>query len=182
MTIAKGLTSGYVPMSASVISEAIWDVLREGSPEVGVFAHGYTYSAHPVAAAAGLANLDIMEREDLVGNARDVGGYMQERLRTALADHPLVGEVRGIGLIAGVELVADKRRKIPFDPKAQAGQRAAAIALEEGVVTRALNNTLAFSPPLVMTRSDVDEMVAAMERTLDRTRRQFSADGLWEAA
>ena len=117
MTIAKGLTSGYVPMSGSLIADRIWQVIVDHSREIGPFGHGYTYTAHPVAAAAAMANLDIIEGEGLVDNAREVGAHFQRRMRQAFADHPLVGHVRGEGLIMGIELVADKASKRAFDPK-----------------------------------------------------------------
>ncbi|GIS65980.1 MAG: hypothetical protein CM1200mP4_3280 [Rhodospirillaceae bacterium] len=111
MSIAKGLTSAYVPMSAAIISEKVWEVLRDGSPETGPFAHGYTYAGHPLAAAAGLKTIEIMLREKLVDNAQKVGNYLQTRLKETFLDNPLVGEVRGVGMMAGVELVADKAKK-----------------------------------------------------------------------
>jgi len=182
VTIAKGLTSGYIPMSGSLISDKVWDVLVSGTPEVGAFAHGYTYSAHPVAAAAAMANLDIIEREDLAGNAAKVGAYFQNKLRGAVADHPLVGEVRGIGLIAGVELVANKATKEPLDLALKAAPKLAKYSLEEGLVSRALMqiNAVSFSPPLVITESEVDEMIARFSRALDKLTDEFVRDGSWK--
>jgi len=182
ITIAKGLTSGYVPMSAAVISEKIWDVLKDGSPEIGVFAHGYTYSGHPVAAAAGLKNLEIIARENLVGNAAKVGAHMQKRLRQLFADHPLVGEIRGVGLIAGVELVADRVKKTAFDPKLQIGPRSARLLQEEGLLSRGMVNSLAFSPPLVITEAEIDEMVERFGRGLARIADELVKDRSWKAA
>ncbi len=115
MTIAKGLTSGYLPMSACLVSERVWEEIRERSRDQGPFAHGYTYSGHPTPAAVAIANLDLMERERLFDRAASTGAYLQQRLRE-LASHPLVGEVRGVGMIAGVELVASKAEKKPFPP------------------------------------------------------------------
>jgi L-2,4-diaminobutyrate transaminase len=182
MTLAKGLTSGYVPMSACLISERVWEVLRDASPEVGPFAHGFTYSGHPVAAAAGLANLDIIEHEKLVENASEVGGRLQRALRETCGAHPLVGEIRGVGLIAGVELVADRRRKVPFEAKARAGQRLAAILADEGLLCRPLGNSVALSPPLVVTAGDVDEICACLARGLDRLAAALRAEGDWKPA
>jgi len=158
------------------------DVLVSGTPEVGAFAHGYTYSAHPVAAAAAMANLDIIEREDLAGNAAKVGAYFQNKLRGAVADHPLVGEVRGIGLIAGVELVANKATKEPLDLALKAAPKLAKYSLEEGLVSRALMqiNAVSFSPPLVITESEVDEMIARFSRALDKLTDEFVRDGSWK--
>ena len=168
MSTAKGLTSGYVPMSASLISDRIWTVLREGSSQYGPFAHGYTYSGHPVAAAAALANLDIIEGEGLVENAATVGAYLQRRLREAFAEHPLVGEVRGVGLIAGIELVEDRPTKRPFDRSRGVARRLHELLMEEGLICRPIFDTLAFSPPLVVTEDDVDEMVSLFSRGLGR--------------
>ena len=182
ITLAKGLTSGYIPMSASMISEKIWNVLVAGTPEVGAFAHGYTYSAHPVAAAAALANLDIMERENLTANSAKTGAYFQQKLRAAVADHALVGEVRGIALIAGVELVANKNTKEPLDFKLKAAPRLAALCVGEGLISRALMqiNAVSFSPPLVITEAEVDEVVARFGRALDTLTDQLVKEGSWK--
>jgi L-2,4-diaminobutyrate transaminase len=166
MTLAKGLTSGYVPMSACLISEKVWEVLRDGSKEIGPFAHGYTYSGHPLAAAAGLANLEIMEREKLFDHAAQVGAYLQSRLRLTCEDHPLVGEVRGLGLIAGVELVADREKKVAFDAELAVGERLSALASEEGLLCRTLGNAVAFAPALVISEAEVDEMCVRFGRAL----------------
>ena len=166
MTIAKGLTSAYVPMSAAIVSEKIWSVLRDGSPETGPFAHGYTYGGHPVAAAAGLKTIEIMEREDLVGHAARIAPIFQRRLREAFADHPLVGEVRGVGLMAGIELAADKAKKIPFDPARDVAGRLARKLLDGGMIARGMIDTVCFSPPLVIGEADVEEIVEKFDRGL----------------
>src|SRR5262245_9777239 len=114
MTVAKQLTSGYFPLSACFVSEDIWETLREGSAELGPFAHGFTYSGHPVGAAAAMANLDIVLGEDLIGNAARTGAYMQTALRDRIAVLPLVGDVRGVGLMAGIQLMADRATRRPF--------------------------------------------------------------------
>jgi L-2,4-diaminobutyrate transaminase len=165
---AKGLTSGYVPMSACLISDRVWSVLRDGSGEYGPFAHGYTYSGHPVAAAAALANLDVIEGEGLVENAAEVGAHLQASLRESFAEHPLVGEVRGVGLMAGIELVEDRVGKKPFDLERGVARRLHQLLLEEGLICRPVFNTLTFAPPLVITRDDVDEIVALFAKGLDR--------------
>lgn len=182
MTLAKGLTSAYVPMSAAVISEKVWDVLKSGSPETGPFAHGYTYGGHPLAAAAGLKTIEIMERENLVDHAHKVGAYLQRRLRETFSENPLVGEVRGVGLMAGVELVADKDKKIPFEPSVQIGPRVTQLLMEEGVIHRAINNTIAFSPPLVITETDIDEMLDRCQRGVKKMADQLVGEGMWKAA
>ncbi len=181
MSLAKGLTSGYVPMSANAISDKMWAVLQEGSAEVGPFAHGYTYSAHPVAAAAGLANLAIMKREDLVGNAARRGPYLQERLRAVAEDHPLVGQVRGLGFVAGVEVVEDKAHKKPFDPTRKMGGRLANAMRAEGLIVRPIVNTCVISPPLTLTERDIDEICVRFERGLHRLTAELQQAGEWHA-
>ena len=183
MTIAKGLTSGYIPMSASIISEDIWQVLMNGTPEMGAFAHGYTYSAHPIAAAAAMANIDIMERENLPANAARIGTYFQNKLRKEIADHPLVGDVRGVALLGGVELVADKVKKTELDTSLKAAPTLAKYCVEEGLISRALMqmNALSFSPPLIITESEVDEVVARFQRALNRLTDELVKSGSWKA-
>jgi L-2,4-diaminobutyrate transaminase len=181
VTLAKGLTSAYVPMSACLVAERVWEVLRKGSPEVATFAHGYTYTAHPVAAAAGLANLDILEREGLVERAARVGKHLQGRLRAAVASHPLVGEVRGTGMIAGVELVADRAERRSFDATLAVASRLHARLLEEGLICRPLGQSLAFSPPLIASEADVDEMVDRFTRGLDAFASELERKGSWHS-
>ena len=183
MTLAKGLTSGYIPMSASVISEDIWQVLMNGTPEMGAFAHGYTYSAHPIAAAAAMANLDIMEREDLPTNSARMGTYFQNKLKQELADHPLVGDVRGVALVAGVELTADKPGKSAFDPSLKVAPKLAKYCIEEGLISRALMqmDALSFSPPLVINEGEVDEAIGSFQRALNRITDELVKAGSWKA-
>ena len=169
ITTAKGITSAYAPLSASYLSARVVDVLAEGSDRFGPIGHGYTYSAHPLAAAAALANLDIVEREGLVDQAAKRGAYMLEALRERFERHPHVGEVRGEGLIAGVELVASRDPLERFDPALKVGGRVARASIGHGVITRALPDadTVAFSPPFVVTESEIDEMVDGVRRALD---------------
>src|SRR5690606_16930199 len=182
MTIAKGLTSGYVPMSASLIGEKIWQVIVDRSREIGPFGHGVTYTAHPVAAAAAMANLDIIEGEGLVENAREVGAHFQRRMREAFADHPLVGHVRGEGLIMGIELVADKASKKAFDPRHKVAARVVQACLAEGLIARNLpsGDIVAFSPPLMITRDDVELIETRFARGLDKVAASLRADGIWQ--
>jgi L-2,4-diaminobutyrate transaminase len=169
VTIAKGITSGYVPLSGCLVSERVWEVLVEGSAALGPFGHGYTYTAHPVTAAAGLANLDVIERDGLVEQAGARGEHLRARLHEAFADHPLVGEVRGLGLIAAVEFVAGKTPPQAFDPALKVGGRIARRCLELGLITRALPaaDTIAFSPPFVVSEAELDEMVSIARRATD---------------
>jgi len=161
MTVAKGLTSAYAPLSATLVGETVFTVLEQGSERFGPFSHGYTYSAHPIGAAAAMANLDIVEGEDLAGNARTVGAYLLDRLHEAFDSHPLVAEVRGAGLLAAVEFAADPRARTPFDPALKVGARVSAEALSRGLIARAMPNgdILGFAPPLVLTRDEADRIV-----------------------
>ena len=170
VTLAKGITSAYFPLSASVVSEQIWTVLRDASPEMGSFMHGFTYSGHPVGGAVGLANLDIMEREGLVENAAAMGAYLRDYLRDRLADNPFVGDIRGAGLMVAVEFVADKKSRRFFDPQTDPHRVVARKSFEEGVLVRALPyaDVTSFSPPLCITRADIDEIVERYGRAVDR--------------
>jgi L-2,4-diaminobutyrate transaminase len=184
MTIAKGMTSAYVPMSGSLISDQIWEVIKEGAAGVAYFAHGYTYSAHPVAAAAAMANIDIMERLNLPRKCADVGAYFQRRLREEVADHPLVGEVRGENLLAAVELVANKETKEEFDLSLLVGPRLSKYSIQEGLIIRALPlaTAVSFSPPLVISESKIDEVLARFTTALNRVTDELVKDGTWKAA
>lgn len=162
ITVAKGLTSAYVPMSAAIVGETVYRVMEEGADRVGVFSHGYTYSGHPLGAAAANAALDIVEREDLVGNAARVGEHLQRSMRETFAQLPIVGEVRGVGMLAAVEFVADRGRKNRFDPVLKVGARVSKACLQRGLIARAMphGDILGFAPPLIVTEAEVDEITA----------------------
>jgi adenosylmethionine-8-amino-7-oxononanoate aminotransferase len=169
MTVAKALTSAYFPVSAAVVANRVWEVFEAASAEHGPVAHGHTTSLHPVGAAAALANLDIFEREGLLERAAKIGPGFQRALRAAVGEHPLVGEVRGEGLIAAVELVADRDSRRSFPPASRTGPRLHQLALEEGVICRAVaGDSLAFCPPLVIGEDELSEAVARFRRALDR--------------
>ena len=178
MTFAKGVTSGYQPLSGCILANRVWEEMLANMAPGQVFGHGFTYSAHPIAAAAGLANLDIMEREDLIGNADRVGAYFQKKLASEIAPHPLVGEVRGSGLIAGVELSADKKTKRPFAPTVGAARIANNHCFKNGLLSRPLLNSdiLGFSPPLIITEPEVDELVRRLRVSLDGALAELPAD------
>lgn len=166
MPMAKGLTSGYQPLSAVMVGDRVAEVLWEKG---GEFSHGFTYSGHPVACAVALENIAIMEEENLVERVReDAGPYLQERLAT-LADHPLVGEVRGIGLLGAVELVADKQSHGRFSPEGRAGTLCRDHCVKQNVVSRAVRDIMVVSPPLIITRAEIDEMVARLAKSIDLT-------------
>ncbi|HSI12906.1 MAG TPA: aminotransferase [Chthoniobacter sp.] len=160
LVLAKGLTSGYLPLGATVVQEEIAEVLIHG----GYLAHGFTYSGHPTTCAAGLANLRVIERDKLVEHVRDdVGPYFQDKLR-GYAGHPLIGEVRGHGLIGALELLPPDRDKAKL--KGALGAKAAALARKEGVIVRGIRDLIAVSPPLIITRLQIDELFAGVDRTL----------------
>jgi putrescine---pyruvate transaminase len=163
ITTAKGITSGYLPLGATLVSDEIADVLAHG----GTLAHGYTYTAHPSTCAAAIANLAILEREQLPARVRDdIGPYFQTRLGE-LAGHPAVAEVRGAGLIGALELVP-RAGRAALGPDSLLGVRAADLVREEGVIVRGIRDLIALSPPLVVTREEIDRACAAVGRALDR--------------
>ncbi len=169
VTLAKGITSAYFPVSASIISDKIWQVLKDESPNFGPVMHGFTYSGHPTGGAIGLVNLAIMEREDLVANGADVGPYLLKCLQDRVGGNPHVGDIRGIGPMLAVEYVADAKSRTLFDFKQGAHRLVAAKALEHGVLTRALPfiEVTSFSPPLTMTRLEAEEAVDRFGRAID---------------
>jgi L-2,4-diaminobutyrate transaminase len=169
ITIAKGLTSAYIPLSGSVVSEKIWSVLRDGSVQYGAFGHGYTYSAHPVAAACALKNLEIIKRDKLTETTTKQGKLLHELLQNYFANHPLVGEIRGQGLIGAIELVANKETPKPFDPALKVAPQMARRSMELGVLTRALpaSDTLSFSPPFIVTDSELEVIVKTVHQAVN---------------
>jgi putrescine aminotransferase len=166
MTMAKALTSGYVPMGAVAVSDRIAEVLLEKGDE---FYHGYTYSGHPAAAAAALANLDILEREGLVTRvAEDIGPYLAEKWR-GLADHPIVGEAVMTGLVGGLQLTADKAARAAFPETAEVGQMCRDHSIAAGLVMRAVGDRMVVSPPLILSHAEADMLVERATEALDRT-------------
>ncbi|HWL70783.1 MAG TPA: aminotransferase [Geminicoccus sp.] len=169
VTLAKGITSAYFPVSASVISERIWNVLEHASPEYGPVMHGFTYSGHPVGAAVGLANIAILENENMVSNAATVGAYLLDGLKSRLAEHPYVGEVRGAGLMIGVEFTADRARRTPFHAASNVHRLVAGKAVDHGLMVRALPfiEVVSFSPPLCITKAECDLAVDRFAAAID---------------
>jgi 4-aminobutyrate--pyruvate transaminase len=169
LTCAKALTAGYLPMSATLVSKHIYDVLVAQSDKLGVFGHGYTYSAHPVPAAVALEALRIYQERDIVGHVRRVGPRLQDGLRQ-LSAHPLVGEARGIGLIGALELVRDKATRVNFDPKAGVGAYVVKRAQHHGAILRNMaGDVIAFSPPLIISESEIDALLERTKWALDDT-------------
>ncbi len=167
MVVSKAITSSYFPLTAILFTDKVYQTLADNSAKIGVFAHGYTASGHPVGTAVALENLDIIEEKDLVGAARRLAPHFQERLR-AFASHPLVGEARGVGLIGALELVADKGTKAALDPPGATGMRLAELCHEEGLIIRAIGDVIAFCPPLVISPADIDELFERFGRALKR--------------
>ncbi len=177
MTLAKQLSSAYVPISASIIRGDMYEAMVEPSAGVGVFGHGYTYSGHPLGCAVALKTLEIYERDNLFGRAAELGSYMQKRLGEFL-DHPLVGEVRGKGLIAAVELVANKASGQAFDGGAVGGFAMQACQ-NHGLITRAVaGNSLALCPPLIVTEAQIDEIIDKLSLALEDTLAYVTREGL----
>ncbi|ESX58118.1 aspartate aminotransferase family protein [Mesorhizobium sp. M0924] len=179
VTVAKGLTSGYAPLSAAIVSQKVYEVMEEATPRVGSFSHGYTYSGHPISAAAANAVLDIVEREDLAGQSARKGAYLLARLKAEFAQNPIVGEVRGIGMLAALEFVADRGTKASFDPDLKVGARISQAARDRGLIARAMphGDILGFAPPLVMTEAEIDEMVGIAKAAVDSVLADMDAQG-----
>jgi L-2,4-diaminobutyrate transaminase len=161
ITIAKGLTSAYAPLSGSIISKKMWGVLERGTDENGAIGHGWTYSAHPIGAAAGVANLKLIDTLGLVKNAGETGAYFNTAMKTALGDHLNVGEVRGEGLLCAVEFVENREQRQFFDASRKVGPAICAALLKRGVIARAMpqGDILGFAPPLCLTKAEADIVV-----------------------
>ena len=168
MTIAKGLTSAYAPLSGSIISKRVFDVLMDGSDSFGPLAHGWTYSAHPVSAAAGIATLNLVDSMGLVDNARDTGPHLTAALTQAMAGHPNVAEVRGIGLMAAVEFAEDPATRTWFEPMT-VGPKIAEAMTRRGVIARAMpeGNMIGFAPPLCITPEEIDIVAQTLRAATD---------------
>ncbi len=178
ITVAKGLTSAYAPLSGVIVSDQVWKVLEQGSDKFGPIGHGYTYSGHALGAAAALANLDIIEREDLTGNARDTGAYLQEAMKQAFGDHPIVGDVRGVGMLAALEFSSDPATRKGFDPALKVGPRIASACVERGLIARAMphGDILGFAPPLITTREDVDAIISRARDAVDAVAKSLQSE------
>ncbi len=162
ITIAKGLTSAYAPLSGSIVGDKMWKVLEQGTDEYGPIGHGWTYSAHPIGAAAGVANLKLIDELNLVQNAGEVGNYLTTTMTEALAEHANVGEIRGEGMMCAVEFVKDKGSRSFFDASEKVGPQIASALLAENVIGRAMpqGDILGFAPPFCLTKEEADEVVS----------------------
>ncbi|MFJ5297086.1 aminotransferase [Pseudomonas sp. NPDC088368] len=179
ITVAKGLTSAYMPLSAAIVGEKVYKVMEEGADRVGAFSHGYTYSGHPIAVAAANAVLDIVEREDIPGNANRVGAYLQSSLHEVFDNLPIVGEVRGVGLMAAIEFVADPATKKRFDPALKVGARISKAARDLNLIARAMphGEILGFAPPLTTTEKEVDQIVDIARQAVNKVMDELAKEG-----
>ncbi len=162
MTIAKGLTSAYAPLSGSIVSDRMWKVLEQGTDENGPIGHGWTYSAHPIGAAAGVANLKLLDDLNLIENNREVGAYLNAAMRDALGDHPHVGDIRGEGMMCAVEFVKERDGRHFFDAADKIGPQVTTALMSHGVIGRAMpqGDILGFAPPFCLSRAEADEVVS----------------------
>ncbi len=170
ITIAKGLTSAYAPLSGSIVSDRVWSALEQGTDEFGPIGHGWTYSAHPIGAAAGVANLKLIDSLGLVDNARSAGAYLKAALNDAVGAHANVGEVRGDGLLAAVEFVENRDARAYFEPARKIGPSVAAAMLEKGVIARAMpqGDIIGLAPPLCISEAEIDQVVAALRHAVGK--------------
>ncbi|KFC66861.1 Adenosylmethionine-8-amino-7-oxononanoate aminotransferase [Bosea sp. LC85] len=180
ISLAKQITSAYFPLSAVMMNDKVYEVLVDQSRKIGTFGHGNTYAGHPVGCAIAVKTLEIYQRDKIVEHTRKVSPTFLRRLEK-LAEHPLVGEARGVGLIGGVEIVKDKATKAPFETKKGVGPKSVAFAQEEGLITRAMGDRVAFCPPLVITEAEIEEMFDRYERALNKTLAWAKAEGLLAA-
>ncbi|MDR6634765.1 adenosylmethionine-8-amino-7-oxononanoate aminotransferase [Phyllobacterium sp. 1468] len=178
ITFAKGVTSGYFPLGGMVISERLLEELRRSNHPTAMYAHGLTYTSHPVGCAVALTNLDLLEN-GILTHAQNVAPYFQQQLKT-LEDLPLVGEVRGIGLMACVECVADRESKNPLQLDTNVGMRIDRHCHELGLLVRPLINMCVMSPPLVITRDQIDDMVGILREGISRTMDDLRHEGVWQ--
>ncbi|SDF11014.1 aspartate aminotransferase family protein [Sulfitobacter delicatus] len=163
ITIAKGLTSAYAPLSGSIVGDKMWKVLEQGTDENGPIGHGWTYSAHPIGAGAGIANLKLIDELKLIENASEVGKYLNAEMKDALGDHAHVGEIRGEGMLCAVELVQDRDSRAGFDPSRKVVPAIVGEMAKAGVIARAMpqGDIIGYAPPFCLTREEADTVVAA---------------------
>jgi 4-aminobutyrate--pyruvate transaminase len=176
LVVSKALTSSYMPLSAVIFSDKIYQAVADNSAKIGVFAHGFTASGHPVATAVALENLDIIEEKGLIENAASLSPHFLTRLKE-FARHPYVGEARGVGLIGALELVADKESKVGFAEPGAVGAKLAELCHEEGLIIRAIGEIIAFCPPLIIRAGEIDEMFDRFGRALKRLPGDFARAG-----
>jgi adenosylmethionine-8-amino-7-oxononanoate aminotransferase len=175
--IAKGLTSGYIPLGATLLSDDIYQVISQPQCEGGVLSHGFTYSGHPVACAAALKNIEIMERERICDQVQELGPYFQKRL-AELMDLPIVGDVRGSHFMAGIELVRNKTTKEGFSATDGSAMRVFKRCLNRGLVIRPIGNLIVVSPPLILSKEQCDQIVDTLQASIEETAAELKVAGL----
>ncbi len=177
ITSAKGLTSAYAPLSATILSDTIYETLSVPQAKGAMFTHGFTYSGHPVCCAAGLKNIEIMEREDICGHVRKLGPYFEERLNS-LRGLPLVGDVRGSHFMLCVENVANRKTKTLFDPEVAIGNRIAKACQAKGVLVRPVGHLNVLSPPLILTKEQIDRIVDTLDASIREVADELTREGI----
>lgn len=177
ISVAKQMTAAYAPLGAVMVPDHMMDVLEQQSAKIGVFGHGYTYGGHPLGCALGVKAIEIYQRMDICNVVRSITPQFEQRL-SRLADHPLVGEVRNSGLMAGVELVADKASKRSFDIKKGVGNQCTVFCQNHGAILRAIGDTVALCPPMIISPDELDALFDRLEKALDETEAWVSKEGL----
>ena len=179
ITCAKGLTSGYTPLSANLFSDEIYEVISVPQAEGAMFTHGFTYSAHPVSCAAALKNIEIIEREDICGHVKDVGKYFEQKLKEQLLPLPLVGDVRGSHFMCCIENVANKETKELLPVEAAIGRRIADYCEANGVLVRPVAHKNILSPPLILSVEQVDTIVDTLHAGIMNVQNDLVREGIW---
>ena len=177
---AKGISSGYLPLSATILSDEIYEVISVPQSQGAIFTHGFTYSGHPVCCAAGLKNIEIMERDDICGHVKEVGPYLESKM-AELKRYPIVGDVRGKSFMMCVENVANQETKALLPEEAQIGERIAQHCQNRGVIVRPIGHLNVMSPPLTMTKSEVDLLVGTLAESIEATMEDLKKESLWAA-
>jgi 4-aminobutyrate--pyruvate transaminase len=172
---AKALSAGMQPISALMINQRVFEAMLDESKKLGNFAHGFTYAGHPVTTAVAMETLRIYDEMDMIGHVQQVGPYLQ-KVMAKFASHPIIGDVRGVGLLVGMEMMADKATRTGFDASRGVGRIADGHARKHGLITRFIGDRIAFSPPLIITEAEVDDMAARLQRTLDDTWAEVQAN------
>ena len=165
ITIAKALSAGFIPISAVIVPDSMYEPIKDASGDIGIFGHGYTYSGHPVSCAVALKTIEIYERDKVFDHVNDISTYFQQRAQK-LSELDYVGEVRGVGLICGIEMVANKKTKSLFDPIGSAGKIIAKKCQDNGLIVRAIGDVIALCPPLVINIAEIDELFDILEKSI----------------
>jgi adenosylmethionine-8-amino-7-oxononanoate aminotransferase len=179
LVCAKGISSGYVPLGATLFSDEIYEVISVPQAEGAAFYHGFTYSGHPVSCAAGNKNIEIMEREDICAHVREVGPYLEQQL-AKLLDLPIVGDVRGKNFMMCIENVADKETKELFPAEVQIGERIAKHCQSRGLIIRPIGHLNIISPPLILTKEQIDTMFGILSESITAAMDDLTREGLWK--